>query len=467
MRTSVASSAGILVPRIVRTLPAVAAILILTSCGSSVETVTAPGQARCDIDASLQNVSFPAAGGTGTVRISTNRECSWSVQTESPWLTLAAPVSGQGAAAVQYAVAANPDPPARTAVIRVDDRQLSVSQEGTPCTFGLSSTAESVDQSGGERTIQVTTASAQCRWTAVSEVAWITVGAGQSGTGNGAVSFAVGATNGPERTGTIIVAGFAVTVRQSQGCRYIVDPSTSTVAAAGGSNLVSVRTGTGCAWTAVSAADWLTLSPASGNGPGDVRLSAGTWNGPARTTTVRVADQLAIVSQGSGCTVSFSPAELNLGAQGVQSGVQISTMPGCAWSASSGTSWITIVSGAAGGGDGQVQLAIATNSGPVRQGSVAIAGKSLPVSQANGCTYAATPTAHTLNGLAGRGTVLVSTHSACRWGASSQVPWITVQESSIVGTGVLTFNVAANPGPTRTATFTVAGYTVTVTQGPQ
>ena len=46
-------------------------------------------------------------------------------------------------------------------------------------------------------------------------------------------------------------------------------------------------------------------------------------------------------------------------------------------------------------------------------------------------------------------------------------PWITVQESSIVGTGVLTFNVAANPGPARTATFTVAGHTVTVTQAPQ
>jgi hypothetical protein len=142
-------------------------------------------------------------------------------------------------------------------------------------------------------------------------------------------------------------------------------------------------------------------------------------------------------------------------------------MPGCSWSAASGTSWITVASGAPGSGDGQVQLIVGANPGPARQGSVAIAGRGLPVAQANGCTYAATPIIHTVTGAAGKGTVLVSTYSACRWGASSQVPWITVQDSSIVGTGVLTFNVAANPGPARTATFTVAGHTVSVSQASQ
>jgi hypothetical protein len=239
------------------------------------------------------------------------------------------------------------------------------------------------------------------------------------------------------------------------------------LAASGGSNVLSVRTAAGCAWTAASAADWLTLSPTSGNGPGDVRFSVGTWNGPGRMATVRIADQTATVSQGSGCTVSFSPATLSTEAAGAQSAVQVSTMPGCAWSASSGTPWITIAGGSAGSGDGQVQVMVAPNPGPARQGSLAIAGQGLPVSQANGCTYAATPITHVLNSTAGKGTVLVSTNSACRWGASSQVPWITVQESSIVGTGVLTFNVAANPGPVRVATFTVAGHTITVTQGSQ
>lgn len=466
MRTSVVSSVAIVLPRITQVLVAVAGLLVFTSCGSSVATVTAPGQTRCDVDANAQNAAFSAAGGTGTLQITTNRECAWSVQTDAAWVTLT-PLSGQGTASVQYSVAANPDPPSRTAVLRVDDRRLPIAQEGSPCQFRLSSTSESLDETGGERTVQVSTASTQCRWTAATDVPWITVAAGDSGSGNGTVSFTVEATNGPERTGRVTIAGLDVTVKQSRGCRYSVDPSTSTLNASGGSEMLTVRTGAGCAWTAASTADWVTLSPASGSGPGNVRFSVGTWNGPARTAALRIADQTATVSQGSGCSVSFAPDTLNVGAPGVQSSVQISTMPGCSWSASSGTSWITVASGAAGSGDGLVQLIVGANPGPARQASVAIAGRGLPVAQANGCTYAATPITHAVNAAAGKGTVLVSTYSACRWGASSQVPWITVQESSIVGTGVLTFNVAANPGPARTATFTVAGHTVTVSQASQ
>jgi hypothetical protein len=464
VRTSVVSSVG-WQQRLIQAGGVLAALVVLASCGSSVATVTAPGQTRCDIDASAQNASFPASGGTGTIRISTNRECGWSVQSDAAWLTLAAPLSGQGTGSLQYSVAANPDPPPRTAVIRVDDRQLPISQEGTPCGYRLSSTQESVDQSGGERTIQVTTASTQCRWTAAADVGWITIASGQSGSGSGAVSFTVDATSGPERTGTVTIAGVAVAVMQSRGCRYSVD-SPPPLPAAGGAAAFAVRTGDGCAWTASSGADWLALSPASGNGPGEIRVSVGTWPGPQRSATVRIADQTATVSQASGCTVSFSPAALNVEPSASQSDVQVNTVTGCVWSASSGAPWIT-VAGASGSGGGQVQVAVAANSGPARQGTVAIAGKALAVSQGSGCTYAATPTTHVLNGAAGKGTVLVSTNSACRWGAASQVPWITVQESSIVGTGVLTFNVAANPGPVRTATFTVAGHTIMVTQGPQ
>ena len=54
--------------------------------------------------------------------------------------------------------------------------------------------------------------------------------------------------------------------------------------------------------------------------------------------------------------------------------------------------------------------------GSVRQGSVAIAGRGLPVAQANGCSYAATPITHTVNGAAGKGTVLGPDLQSCRWG---------------------------------------------------
>ena len=79
MRTSVVSSVTPFAAFLVWMLVAAAAPLVLTSCGSSVETVTAPGQTRCDLDVSVQTAAFPAGGGTGTLRVTTNRECTWAV----------------------------------------------------------------------------------------------------------------------------------------------------------------------------------------------------------------------------------------------------------------------------------------------------------------------------------------------------------------------------------------------------
>jgi hypothetical protein len=54
-----------------------------------------------------------------------------------------------------------------------------------------------------------------CAWTAQSNVAWLTITAGTSGTGNGTVSYTVAANNTPDpRTGTLTIAGRTFTVTQ-------------------------------------------------------------------------------------------------------------------------------------------------------------------------------------------------------------------------------------------------------------
>ena len=464
VRTQFGTPVALPRPRVVCFLVAVGAILVSTSCGSAVETTTGPGQERCGISANAQNSSFPAAGGSGTIRISANRECTWSAESDAAWLTLSSPLSGQGAASVEYAVAANPDPPSRSARIRIDDQQLVISQEGTPCEYRLSSTGESIDQSGGERTIRVTAGSVQCRWSAVADVPWITIAGEGSGSGSGTVSLAVEATNGPERTGTVTIAGLRLIVTQSPGCRYVVDPSASTVAASGATGIVSVRTGMGCAWTAASTADWLTLAAAVGNGPGDVRFTAAAWSGPGRTGVLRIADQTVTVNQASGCRVSFSPTTLSAGAAGGNSTVQIDSMPGCPWSATTGTSWITITGAGRGTGATQVGLVVAPNSGPAREGSLAISGSSLPVAQASGCTYAVSASIHAVGAAGGTGSVSVSTAGGCRWSAASNAAWIILEAPTGVGSGSMTFTVVANEGGARSGTLTAAGQVITITQ---
>jgi ABC-type molybdate transport system ATPase subunit len=51
-----------------------------------------------------------------------------------------------------------------------------------------------------------------CAWTAVSNVSWITILSGASGSGNGTVSYSVASTT-RARSGTMTIAGQTLTVR--------------------------------------------------------------------------------------------------------------------------------------------------------------------------------------------------------------------------------------------------------------
>jgi hypothetical protein len=524
-------------------------LFLLASCGSSTQTVTAPQPVKCGLQLQADSSAFSAAGGTGTLRVSASRECVWSARSDAAWLSLAVPVEGQGDGTLKFDVAANNEPAARTGGVTVNDQRLSVSQQGRPCEFRLSSTREQVEAAGGDRTLEVRASSGQCDWTARAEVPWIAITGGSRGTGTGSVTFRVdavsgpprtgtltvagqvvsveqgtgctfslgatsfvapasgatvdvavsappgcawtavshvpwiaitagatgsgsgvvglrvGATEGPSRTGTLTIAGRSVTVEQSRGCSYVVGPSTRSVPASGGSGVVSVQTAAGCPWSAASTADWITIaSGANGVGPGDVQFTVVASNGPARTGAIRIGDQTVTINQGSGCAVSTDPSSLPVPASGGTSAVQVTSAAGCPWSASSNAPWVTITGGSSGSGNGQVQLAIAANSGPARQASLTIGGRAFLVSQANGCTYDVAPRSHDVGGLGGPAAVSIATGAACPWSASSNADWLTLSATAGAGPGQVQLIVAANSGPPRAGTATVAGLPVTVSQ---
>jgi len=93
-------------------------------------------------------------------------------------------------------------------VIGVDFTATSVS-----CTYSISPTSQSFNSSGGTGSVDVTTQSG-CSWTAISNVSWITITSGSSGTGNGTVNYSVSTNTGSQRTGTITIAGETFTVTQ-------------------------------------------------------------------------------------------------------------------------------------------------------------------------------------------------------------------------------------------------------------
>src|SRR5271157_4367271 len=83
------------------------------------------------------------------------------------------------------------------------------------CTYSLSPSSASPGAAVGTGTVAVT-AGTGCAWTATSNASWISVTAGASGTGNGAVSYSVAAnTATSSRTGTLTIGGQTFTVTQA------------------------------------------------------------------------------------------------------------------------------------------------------------------------------------------------------------------------------------------------------------
>ena len=134
------------------------------------------------------------------------------------------------------------------------------------------------------------------------------------------------------------------------------------------------------------------------------------------------------------------------------------TVPtGCTWTATSSASWLTVTSGASGTGNGTVGYAATANTGPTRSANLTVGGQTFMVTQANGCTYAASPTSVSAAAGRGSGSVAVTAGTGCTWTASSSASWLTVTSgASGSGNGSVGYSIAANTGAARSATLTSA-----------
>ena len=249
-------------------------------------------------------------------------------------------------------------------------------------------------------------------------------------------------------------------------CSYAISPTGQTISSAGGTGSVSVTAPTGCAWTATSNDPWITITAgAGGSGNGAVSYSVAPDGGSLRTGTMTIAGQTFAVTQALVCTYAISPSSQTIGAAGGAGTVNVTVSDGCAWTAVSDSSWITITSGSSGSGNGTVGYSVAANSGPLRTGTIAVAGQTFTITQGTNCSYSISPTTRTISAPATTGSVSVTAGTGCSWTAASNVPWITLTSgASGTGKGTVKYSVAANVGPQRVGTITIAGLTFTLTQ---
>jgi hypothetical protein len=167
------------------------------------------------------------------------------------------------------------------------------------------------------------------------------------------------------------------------------------------------------------------------------------------------------------CSYSVAPLTVSALSTGQSGSISVITGGLCTWTATSTVPWITITSGATMTGLGSANFTVAANtSGGSRTGILNIAGQTITVTQsASSCSFSVAPTSVSVVSTGMNGSIAVITGGLCAWTAVSAVPWIVITGgASMTGLGSASFSVGATTAP-RVGTLTVAGQTVTITQG--
>ena len=174
-------------------------------------------------------------------------------------------------------------------------------------TCSLGAPGQPIAATSSNGAISVTATSS---WTAVAVDTWNHITSNANGNGNGTVSFTVDANNGPPRNGAI--SGPArlhhLPERHARGvtpnCAYLIQsnatqsvPNTGTT-----SGFIQVITAQNCAWTATTAATWISIkSGASVTGNGAVSYTVPQNDtGIARSGAIVIDGQNVVVNQAGG-----------------------------------------------------------------------------------------------------------------------------------------------------------------------
>jgi hypothetical protein len=194
-----------------------------TVAGGKVYVPTFSGQLNvygllpsCTVALSNTQQVMLATGGAGEVNVTAGDDCSWTATSDAAFITIDAGASGTGSGTINFVVAPNPGTQ-RTGAIEVAGQILTVTQDAG-CSFALDPSDPPGVQfkwKGGSASISVQE-NGSCSWTASSDVSWITITSGATGSGSSSVSIAVDRNpdKSTSRSGHLIVAGTAVTITQ-------------------------------------------------------------------------------------------------------------------------------------------------------------------------------------------------------------------------------------------------------------
>jgi len=455
---------------------------------------TAPTAGNCTFSLTPLSQQVIASGGTGQVEVATTGGCQWTA-IGPDWITITSGAQGNGSGTVFYSIASNAGD-ARTGSIQIGGQSVTVSQDSgglggqlgsrPVCNYTLTPATDTAAGSGGPGQVNVAT-QVGCSWKPTTDVDWISITEGGAGSGTGVLRYTVAPNAGGTRSGSISIGGRTFTVTQSEagtggasgtGCTLQIAPASQQVQGSQTAGQVVVSAASGCAWTATTNAEWLSiLNGASGNGAGTVTYSVTANPGGERTGTLTIAGQTFTVTQaasgtggasGAGCSFTVNPSTLSVAGEGGAAQFVVGTPLGCTWNATSSENWVSFASGASGNGAGTVTINVAPNGSGTRVATLTAGNASLTVTQSggSGCRFVVSPATLTAGPAGGLLSIRIdASDNACAWTASSNDAWLTPQSNGGAGSGLVDISVSSNGTLNeRTGSLSVAGQLVTVRQ---
>jgi hypothetical protein len=378
--------------------------------------------ASCPWSVSPAEVTVGPGGGERTVKLSTEDFCSWNVKSRESWVNVESGSVGKGNATIILRIARN-EGSERTASVEVPGGPVTVRQQAAPpvvvpppstppaptptpptptppeptppapvppeptpppppapvpCTFQVAPTTfDDVLFTGSTLQVDVTTQAA-CAWTAASQPAWITISSGAAGTGSGRVQLTVAENTAGGRTGTVVIAGQNVTVKQ-QGrppCSYTIDPTSYSTSSTGGNTAVTVTAMAGCEWKVTGIPTWASATPTTNTGTGTTAITVATNQGAARSATLKIAGRDFVLQQAAApCTYATSPTTRTVPSDRSTREIGVTTQAHCPVAMTEDLSWIRIESGpTAGSGEFLLRIDENTKREP-RSGTLTMTGE--------------------------------------------------------------------------------------------
>lgn len=463
-----------------------AIVTVTTSGGGS--QIHQIRQLKGQLNISPSSANVDATGGSGRIDVNMQQSpgLQWTAASNSSWLSITSGSSGVGTGAVQWIAETNPTGESRATTITVTPlngvgQTFHVNQQPGSASPRISANPSSVNPSaaGATGSLQVSATPGSLSWTATSNANWLRITSGASATGNGAISFTADANpSANSRAANITVAGqgSSVVVPFSQpGGQLSISPSSANVAAAGGTNTITISTSDlALQWTATlsSTAAWVTLTSATGTGPGTVTWTVAANTEPSgRSATILVTPsggtpQSFSLNQDAGeqpGVITLNPSRATAPASTSTGIFEVATSSSIlSWRAESDQTWLTI-GPTSGTGNRSVQYFVAgTPLGAPRTANITITPTSgtpavFVLTQTGGVlTIDPSSTSANASGASGR-FAITTNNSTLRWRASSNTDWLTITSSSSgSGDQILQWSAAGNSGSsTRSAKIAV------------